>query len=63
MDLQQLKALDSLLYQNDYSDEVFDRLLPGVNGYLQAAKQLRALPLGEVRPVTVLYARERDEQR
>jgi hypothetical protein len=59
MDLQQLKALDALYHQNNYSDEVFNRLLPGVNAYLQAAKQLRAMPLGEVRPVTTLYAGER----
>jgi hypothetical protein len=58
MDLQQLKALDAMLHQNTYADEVFARLLPGVNGNFQAAKELRAMPLGEVRPVTVLYAGE-----
>lgn len=56
MDLQQLKELDAVLFNHNYSDEVFAGLLPHVAAYLQLAHRLRSLPLGEVKSATVVVA-------
>jgi hypothetical protein len=55
MDLAQLKTLDALTRNNQYSDDLFTAILPLVSGYFQSAQRLRALPLGEVKPVTTLF--------
>ncbi|HVB96415.1 MAG TPA: hypothetical protein VNG11_01655 [Chloroflexota bacterium] len=56
MDLTQLKVLDRLLCQNDYSDEVFAGMLPFVTAYVESLPRLREIPLGEVASATVMLA-------
>jgi len=56
MDVTQLKELDRLLFQNDYSDEVFAGMLPFVRAYVESLPRLREIPLGEVPSATVMLA-------
>lgn len=56
LDLTQLKAIDALLRNNQYDDEVLLKMLPYVATYFEAAQQLRALPLGEVKGMTIMLA-------
>lgn len=48
-DLERLRELDRLLYQNNYPEERLAAMVPYVAQYLALAPQLRALPLGEGR--------------
>jgi hypothetical protein len=56
LDAGQLKEIDALLKNNQYDDEVYEKILPYVSVYLETASRLRQLPLGEVKGVTVMLA-------
>ncbi len=56
MDVAQLKAIDALLFGNQYSDETFEKILPHYQLYVEAQAKLRALPLGEVQSALVMLA-------
>lgn len=55
-DTPELRRLDELVGDNQYSDETYARLLPYVNAYLEAATTLRALPLAETKSMLVMLA-------
>jgi hypothetical protein len=56
VDREALKTLDKMLFANNYSDETLDGMLPFVQQYLDAAPQLRSLPLAEVPNALVAVA-------
>lgn len=56
MDVAQLKELDRMLFQNEYSDEVYTGMLPYVTAYVESLPRLREIPLGEVASATVMLA-------
>lgn len=56
MEREDLRRTDALLIGRNYSDELFDAVLPYVRQNIEVAAALRALPLGEVANALVLVA-------
>jgi hypothetical protein len=56
LDAGQLKEIDALFKNNQYADEVYEKILPYMSVYLETASRLRQLPLGEAKGVTVMLA-------